>query len=129
DPGAGDAADGGSVAEPAPAVLETIDDKAGVVVSDELVFQRVDVRERKIELKVEATRASAQARLVYKLRDIACLSNIEKGKAKGEARKVFDMVMDNNCYYASSIGTGTESPAAEGPSETDDEPASPEGGE
>jgi type IV pilus assembly protein PilM len=115
DPGTGEGEAAAVVPEPAAPVLETIDDKAGVVVSDELVFQRVDVRERKIELKVEATRASAQSRLAYKLRDIACLSNIEKGKAKGEERKVFDMVLDNNCYYASSIGTGTEAPAEEEP--------------
>jgi hypothetical protein len=108
------------------APAEMVDDNAGIVVSDELVFQRVDVRERKIELKLEAIRATAQVRLAYKLRDIACISNIEKGKAKGDERKSFDMVMDNNCYYASSIGTGTEQPAAaeEEPAEHAAEPGS-----
>lgn len=125
---AGEAA--GTESAAAAPVLETIDDKAGVVVSDELVFERVDVRERKIELKVAATRASAQSRLAYKLRDIACLSAIEKGKVKDAGgRKTFDMVMDNNCYYSSSIGTGeTTSTADEEPEPAATDSASPEGG-
>ncbi|HWB79303.1 MAG TPA: pilus assembly protein PilM [Nannocystaceae bacterium] len=120
--------DGGSgeqppeaAATPAAPVNEIIDEKAGIVVSDELVFQRVDVRERKIELKLEAIRSTAQVRLAYKLRDIACLSNIEKGKAKGDERKTFDMVMDNNCYYASSIGTAESNTASESPSPSEEE--------
>lgn len=87
---------------------EPIDNKAGVVVSDELVFQQVDIRERKLELTVEASRASAQDRLAYRLKDIACLSAIEKGKARGEARKIFEMSMDNNCFYASALAGGSE---------------------
>ncbi len=116
----GGGADGGEAAAPptptpaAPeAAAETIDAKAGVVTSDELVFLNVDIRERKIELRLQAKRASAQTRLAYKLRDIACLSNIEKGKVKGEDLKTFDMGMDNNCYYASSLGSGDSAAAGD----------------
>lgn len=107
--------DGGEAAAPTPApptpVAETVKLEAGPVVSDEMLFTLIDIRERKIELKVEAVRASAQDRLAYRLKDIACLSNIEKSKAKGGAneRKVFEMSVDNNCYYASSLGSGEES--------------------
>jgi hypothetical protein len=83
-----------------------------------MLFSLIDIRERKIELKIEATRASAQDRLAYRLKDIACLSNIEKSKAKGDDRKVFEMTMDNNCYYASSLGSGEDAedgPATEAP--------------
>ncbi|MBX7079154.1 MAG: pilus assembly protein PilM [Nannocystaceae bacterium] len=87
--------------------------KVGVVTSDEMVFLNVDIRERKIELRLEAVRASAQTGLFYRLKDIACLSNIEKGKVKGEDRKTFDMSMDNNCYFASSLGSGESESSAE----------------
>lgn len=90
----------------APVVAEPVKNDAGVVVSDEVLFDLIDIRERKIELKVGAARASAQDRLAYRLRDIACLSNIEKSKVRGTDRKQFDMTMDNNCYYASSLGSG-----------------------
>ncbi len=112
-------ADGGTeeppsvaVVPPVPAAAETVKPEAGVVVSDEMLFSLIDIRERKIELKIEASRASAQDRLAYRLRDIACISNIEKSKVRGDDRKLFDMSMDNNCYYASSFGTGDETESA-----------------
>jgi Tfp pilus assembly PilM family ATPase len=101
------------VVEPAkPAIAETVDPSRGIVVSDEMVFQNVDIRERKIEMKIEATRASAQDRLIAKLKDIGCIANIERGKVRGEDRKLFEMSMDNNCYTQSST---VAEPAAEEP--------------
>lgn len=103
------------VVAPPPTVVETVKADAGVVVSDALVFNLIDIRERKIELKLEATRASAQERYATRLRDIACLSNIEKSKARGDAdRKVFEMSMDNNCYYASSFSSAEEDGEGDG---------------
>jgi len=96
------------------AASETIDPNRGVVVSDEMVFQNVDIRERRIELRVEASRASAQDRFIRKLREIGCLANIEKGKIKGEERKSFDLSMDNNCYTSTST---VAEPTAEDESE------------
>ncbi len=124
---------GGAAPVPTPPLAETVKLENGVVVSDDLKFTLIEIRERKIELKVEATRASAQDRLAYRLRDIACLSNIEKSKAKeGNDRKLFEMNMDNNCYYASSLsgtddsdsdaGGGAGSASSSANSEADGEP-------
>ncbi|MEM7152304.1 MAG: pilus assembly protein PilM [Myxococcota bacterium] len=77
-----------------------IETSRGIVVSDGLTFSMVDVRERKIELKVEATNSPAQDRLNYKLKQHSCISNIQNGKVRGNERKNFEMSMDNNCYYA-----------------------------
>jgi type IV pilus assembly protein PilM len=108
-------------AEPTPppvAVAETVKLESGVVASDELLFTLIDIRERKIEVKVEARRASAQERFAYRLKDISCFANIEKSKVKGDDRKVFEMSIDNNCYYASSLSSNEESEdsSAESPS-------------
>lgn len=112
---------------PKPPIAETVDPSRGVVVSDEMVFQTVDIRERKVELKIEATRASAQDRLWTKLKDLGCLANIERGKSRGEDRKIFEMSMDNNCYASTPTAEATAEPAAEPAAEPTDtaEPAEP----
>ncbi|HET6582443.1 MAG TPA: hypothetical protein VFG69_03325, partial [Nannocystaceae bacterium] len=94
-------------------LAETIDPSRGVVVSDEMVFQTVDIRERKVELKIEATRASAQDRLFAKLKDLGCLANIERGKSRGEDRKIFEMSMDNNCYTYTPTADAAAEPAGD----------------
>jgi type IV pilus assembly protein PilM len=104
---------------PKPAVTETIDPSRGIVVSDEMIFEHVDIRERKVEIKVAATRASAQDRLLTKLKDTGCLSNIERGRVRGEDRKQFEMTMDNNCYSSS----GTSAAAEPAPAEAEEEGA------
>jgi type IV pilus assembly protein PilM len=81
-------------------VVEIIDLARGVVMSDELTFGTVDIRERKIELKVEANNGTVQDRLNVKLKLNTCITNITNGKVRGEERKTFDMIMDNGCYYA-----------------------------
>ncbi len=81
---------------------ELIDPSRGIVVSDALTFAVVDIRERKVELKVDAADATAQDRLNFKLKQTACISNIQNGKVRGTDKKNFDMSMDNGCYYASA---------------------------
>jgi len=130
DDGGGEGDTAAATPEPPPpaAVAETVKLENGVVVSDEMLFTLIDIRERKIELKVEAVRASAQERFAYRLKDIACISSIEKSKVKGDDRKVFEMSMDNNCYYASSLGSGEESEdssAAESTTPTGGAPLTP----
>ena len=77
-----------------------MDPSRGIVMSDELTLATVDIRERKVELKIDANTSTAQDRLNSKLKQNACLTNISNGKVRGEARKSFDMTMDNGCYYA-----------------------------
>jgi Tfp pilus assembly PilM family ATPase len=93
--------DDSSAAEPmAPASSGPVDPSRGIVVADELTFGTVDLRERKIELRASSNTSSAQDRLNKRLQQIGCLSNIQNGKVKGDARKSFDMTMDNQCYKA-----------------------------
>lgn len=78
-----------------------IDPSRGIVVSDQLTFGTVDIRERKVEIKLDSNASSAQDRLKSRLAKIDCISNIEPGKVRSAGdRKSFDMSMDNNCYYA-----------------------------
>lgn len=96
-------ADGGGEGAPEAAEkkkVEIVDPSRGIVMSDELTLGTVDIRERKIDLKIEANTSTAQDRLNSKLKQNACLTNIGNGKVRGEARKTFDMTMDNGCYYA-----------------------------
>ena len=100
----GGGADGGA-GEAAPEAaekkkVEIVDPSRGIVMSDELTLGTVDIRERKIELKIEANTSTAQDRLNSRLKLNACLTNIGNGKVRGEGRKTFDMTMDNGCYYA-----------------------------
>lgn len=102
--GADGGADGGG-GEAAPEAaekkkVEIVDPSRGIVMSDELTLGTVDIRERKIELKIEANTSTAQDRLNSRLKLNACLTNIGNGKVRGEGRKTFDMTMDNGCYYA-----------------------------
>ncbi|MCA9656230.1 MAG: pilus assembly protein PilM [Myxococcales bacterium] len=115
----GDEEDGGGEGEGDEATEEApkkepqgpIDLSRGIVMSDELTFGTVDIRERKLELKVDANASSAQDRLNFKLKQNSCISNIQNGKVRnvGE-RKSFEMSMDNNCYFAQP----EEEEAAEG---------------
>ncbi len=77
-----------------------IDPSRGIVMVDELTFSTVNIRELKVELKVGATSAPAQERLNTKLSQISCISGVQNGKVTGADRKAFEMIMDNNCYYA-----------------------------
>jgi len=97
-------------AEKKPAA-EIVDLTRGIVVSDALTFAVVDIRQRKIELKVDAATATAQDRLAYKLKQVSCISKIQKGKVRGTDRKSFEMQIDHNCYYATD---DEESGATEG---------------
>lgn len=97
--------------------VEIIDPSRGIVMSDELTLGSVDIRERKIELKVEANTSTAQDRLNRKLRQNTCITNITNGKVRGDStRKSFDMMMDNGCYFAlpEDEQAGAETSAAEG---------------
>lgn len=87
-------------AEATPAAEKTgpIPPDAGVVVADDLIITSVEIRERKIELKAEANQGSAQDRLARKLAEITCISNVTKGRVKGDARKSFQMTMDSRCF-------------------------------
>lgn len=91
-------ADGAERAAPGVVPAGPIDPSKGIVVSDELTFSSVDIRERKIELRAEANTSSAQDRLKLKLAQLGCITNILPGKVRGDARKTFEMSMDNNCY-------------------------------
>jgi type IV pilus assembly protein PilM len=100
--------DGGPPPEAEPAApekkkVEIIDLARGIVMSDQLTFSSVDIRERKVELKVEATTGTAQDRLNSRLKRNGCITNIQNGKVRGEGdRRSFEMTMDNGCYYAAS---------------------------
>ncbi len=72
---------------------------AGIVMVDDLALSLVDIRELKIEIKAGANTSSAQDRLAAKLAAQGCISNVSKGKVRGEARKTFQMEMDNKCFY------------------------------
>ncbi|MCH9686252.1 MAG: pilus assembly protein PilM [Deltaproteobacteria bacterium] len=74
----------------------------GIVMADELSFSSVEIRERKVELKIDANFSATQDRLNYKLKQHGCLANISNGKVRGATRKNFEMTMDNNCYYATA---------------------------
>lgn len=114
-------ADGGGPAEgeEAPAEkkkVEIIDLSRGIVMSDQLTFSSVEIRERKIELKIEASTSTAQDRLHTKLKQNACITNISNGKVRGEGdRRSFDMTMDNGCYYA--VPEAEDAGAAASPTE------------
>ena len=84
-------------AEPKP--IGPIPADAGVVVVDQLTLSLVDIRELKVEIKAGANTSSAQDRLASKLAELGCISNVSKGKVRGEARKTFQMEMDNKCYF------------------------------
>jgi hypothetical protein len=89
---------------------------AGVVVADDLVISSVEIRERKIELKAEANQSSAQDRLARKLAAIDCISNVTKGRVRGDTgRKSFQMTMDSKCFHK----VAAEEAEAEGESEAE----------
>lgn len=111
----------------APIAAETVKLESGIVVADDMVFTLIEIRERRIEMKLEASNTWAQERLAYRLRDIACLSNIDKSKVKGDERKLFEIGMDNNCYYASSLGSGEETESEETPTVDPSRPAASSG--
>lgn len=115
------AVDGGEPGEPPAAEaekkkIEIVDPSRGIVMSDELTLDMVDIRERKIELKIQANTSTAQDRLNSKLKQNTCITNITNGKVRGEGRKTFDMSMDNNCYAAvpdeEEAGASASTPAA-----------------
>ena len=57
-----------------------VDVDAGIVTADQLELASLDIRELKVDLKVTATRATAQDRLAIQLKKLGCVSEITKGK-------------------------------------------------
>lgn len=104
-------------AEPKP--IGPIPSDAGIMLVDDLVLSLVDVRELKIEIKAGANTSSAQDRLAKKLAELGCVSNVSKGKVKGEARKTFQMEMDNKCYFKKA--EAEEEDEEEAPDSAEDE--------
>lgn len=84
-------------AEPKP--IGPIPADAGIVLVDDLTLSLVDIRQLKVEIKAGANTSSAQDRLAAKLTELGCISNVSKGKVRGEARKTFQMEMDNKCFF------------------------------
>ena len=72
---------------------------AGIVMADDLVISMLEIRELKVELKAEANQGSAQDRLARKLNEIDCISNVSKGRVRGDDRKSFQMSMDSRCFF------------------------------
>ncbi len=72
---------------------------AGIVLVDELTLSLVDIRQLKVEIQAGANTSSAQDRLASKLAGLGCISNVSKGKVRGEERKTFQMEMDNKCFF------------------------------
>ena len=83
---------------------------------DDLSLNLVDIRELKIEIGAGANTSSAQDRLAMKLAGLGCISNVSKGKVRGEERKTFQMEMDNKCYFKKSASEEDEE------DQQDDEP-------
>jgi hypothetical protein len=87
--------------------LPPITDPTKIFRDDDVVFSMVDIRERKVEMKVSATRSSAQDRLALRLGELGCLRDIQKGKVRDQnERKVFEVHMDNTCYGDADVGEG-----------------------
>jgi hypothetical protein len=103
----------GAAEAPPPSIASSgpVPKAAGVVVADDLVIESLDIRERKIELKASALSSSAQDRLGFKLEQIGCITGVSRGKVRGDARKTFEMSMDNACYY--KTGGEGEDPSGE----------------
>lgn len=101
DPGAlgGPAVEGEDGEEAAPAKVGPIPADAGIVMVDDMTISLVEIRERKIEIKASANQGSAQDRFASKLTGVGCISNVSKGKVRGDARKSFQMSMDSRCFY------------------------------
>ncbi|MCB9567203.1 MAG: pilus assembly protein PilM [Myxococcales bacterium] len=79
-------------------------DAGGITWDDELVFDQVEIRARKIELtaSASASRLSAQSRLKRRLMTISCVSNVQEGKARdANYRKVFEMSIEHDCLFQS----------------------------
>jgi hypothetical protein len=91
--------EGGDGDEEAEAKTGPISADAGIVVADDLVISMLEIRERKIELKADANQSSAQDRLARKLSEVDCISNVSKGRVRGDARKSFQMTMDSRCFH------------------------------
>ena len=92
----GDKKDEDAAATPAP--IGPISADAGVVMADGLAFSGVQIREKRLELKVVANIASAQDRLARELTKLGCIDKIVKGRVRGDAQKTFEMQMDSTCY-------------------------------
>lgn len=72
---------------------------AGVSWEDEIYFKKIEIRERKIEVQVSATRSTAKTRLKNKLAALPCIASITEGRVTDEnERKVFDLMIDHECY-------------------------------
>jgi len=106
-----------ALAEPKP--IGPIPADAGIVLVDELTLSLVDIRQLKVEIKAGANTSSAQDRLAAKLSALGCISNVSKGKVRGEARKTFQMEMDNKCFFKKSAAEEEPEEEAAEPEEAD----------
>ena len=97
--------------EPAPVALSPVpDSNAGIVADDQLQMASVEIRELKVEMRLAATRATAQDRLAVKLEEIECIGPITKGMIKQRNdRESFDMSISHNCFYGSMAQSGDAS--------------------
>ncbi len=79
-------------------------DHVGILRDDDLIFSMVDIRPTKVDMKITASRATAQDRLASKLQSISCVGQVTKGKIRDRnERKEFEMNLDHQCYYAEKL--------------------------
>lgn len=72
----------------------------GITWEDDVTFLSLEVRLKKIELTVSATKLSSSSRLKKSLRTIPCITQIEEGRPRDDNdRKVFEMTIDHDCLY------------------------------
>ncbi|MEZ4384010.1 MAG: pilus assembly protein PilM [Nannocystaceae bacterium] len=77
-----------------------VDQNAGIVWDDELVFVAVEVRRQKIELTASATGITAQSRLKRRLQMLSCIQNVQEGKLRdSNDRKQFEMSVEHDCLF------------------------------
>lgn len=104
--------------------LAPVPDDEGIVIDDALEITYADIGPLKFKILVTATRATAQDRFANKLREIECVSAVQKGKIRDKAgRKEFEMNIDHSCYKDSvEVEKKEEEEADSGDaSESDDE--------
>ncbi|MCA9660284.1 MAG: pilus assembly protein PilM [Myxococcales bacterium] len=77
-----------------------VDQNAGIVWDDELVFVAVEVRRQKIDLTASATGITAQSRLKRRLQMLSCVQNVQEGKLRdSNDRKQFEMSVEHDCLF------------------------------
>ncbi|NVB36719.1 pilus assembly protein PilM [Pseudenhygromyxa sp. WMMC2535] len=111
--------------DPAAGPPVVTDPNAGILADDDLVFSYIEIRELKTEMKLSATRTSAQDRLARKLEQVNCIQEVKTGKVnERNDRRVFEMNFDHNCFYgnlATGMTSEEEEPEEEEPEELEDD--------